>query len=550
MISTQPVRAGGTAHVVQSVRLASPHLWSIENPRLYRLRTTVEVDGKVVDRVDTPFGVRTIRFDPNAGFFLNGKRVELQGTCNHQDHAGVGIAIPDGLFRWRVARLKEMGSNAYRCSHNPPAAELLDECDRQGMVVMDESRHLGDTEQPKSSDKTPFTDLSELKSLILRDRNHPSVIMWSMCNEEGIQGSAAGARIFSAMKKVTNELDPTRPVTCAMNFAWGTGISLVEDLQGFNYGVYGYDRFHHDFPDKPVYGSETASTVSTRGIYANDRERGYVSAYDVNRPDWGDTAEGAWKPIATRPWFEGGFVWTGFDYKGEPTPYGWPCINSHFGIMDICGFPKDNYYYYQAWWGDKPMVHILPHWNWSGKQGQPIKVWCHSNADSVELLLNGKSLGVKDMPRYGHLEWAVNYEPGELVAKGYRNGAIIATDKVETTGAPAALRLATDRTSVLADGEDVSEVEVQVVDSQGRVVPDADNLVQFSVTGQGQVVGVGNGDPSSHEPDKASQRHAFNGLCMALVGGGGTPGRLTLTATSAGLRGAQIVLTCSKAKDQ
>lgn len=539
--SVQSVPASG-AQYVQKAAVPAADLWSIESPSLYRLETTVKVDGTTVDRVETSFGIRTLRYDANKGFFLNGKHVEIQGTCNHQDHAGLGIAIPDGMFYWRVARLKEMGSNAYRCSHNPPASALLDACDRLGMIVMDESRHLGDTESPKSSVKTPYSDLSELKSMVLRDRNHPSIVMWSMCNEEGISGTEAGARIFAAMRDVTKSLDPTRPVTCAMNFGWGTGISLVQDIQGFNYGIYAYDPYHMKFPEVPCFGSETASAVGTRGIYTTDPAKGYVSAYDANRPGWGQTAEGAWEPIAVRPWMEGGFVWTGFDYKGEPTPYGWPCINSHFGIMDICGFPKDSFYYYQSVWGQKPMVHILPHWNWPGKEGQPISVWCYSNADSVELFLNGKSLGAKPMPKYEHLEWAVPYAPGELIAKVYRDGKVIATDKVATTGPAAALRLKVDRTSLIADSEDAVEVEVEVVDVQGRVVPTADDLVKFSVAGPGQVVGVGNGDPSSHEPDKASQRHAFNGLCMALVGSTDAGGRITLTASAPGLQGASIVL--------
>ena len=540
------VAAGGQAVARGALHFADAKLWSIENPYLYRLVTTVVRGGAKVDQVETPFGVRNIRFDANAGFFLNGKHVEIQGTCNHQDHAGVGIAVPDELFYWRVRRLKEMGSNAYRCSHNPPAQELLDACDRLGMIVMDESRHLGDTENPKSSESTRYSDLSELKSMLLRDRNHPSIVMWSMCNEEGIQGTAAGARIFAAMRDVTNRLDGSRPVTCAMNGGWGSGISLVEDLQGINYGIGAYDRHHARFPNQPMYGSETASALSTRGIYANDPVRGYVSAYDVNRPGWGATAEGAWKPIIERPFMAGGYVWTGFDYKGEPTPYEWPCINSHFGIMDICGFPKDTYYYYQAWWGDKPVVHILPHWNWPGKEGQPISVWCHSNADQVELFLNGTSLGKKDMPRYGHLEWSVPYVPGELVARGYRDGKEIASDRVVTTGAPAQLRLKTDRRTVLADGEDVTEVQVEVLDASGHVVPDASNLLGFSVVGLATVVGVGNGDPSSHEPDKATERHAFNGLAMALIGDATRPGPVTLTVYSSGLASASLQITCKR----
>jgi beta-galactosidase len=537
-----------------TLKLALPHarLWSPEDPYRYRAvvrlheassdQTATGKEGQVLDSVTVPFGVRTVTFDPEKGLLLNGRPVKIKGTCNHQDFAGVGTAMPDSLLEWRIKKLKEMGANAYRCSHNPPASELLDACDRLGMLVMDENRHLGDTYRDHSPRGTPYSDLSDLRAMILRDRNHPSIIMWSMCNEEGLQGSEEGATIFRAMKKVVNDLDPTRPVTCAMNGNCVRGISLVQDLQGCNYNPRGYDQFHQLYPERPVYGSETASAVSTRGEYANDREKGYVSAYDENHPPWGQTAEEAWRPLAERPFMAGGFVWTGFDYRGEPTPYAWPCINSHFGIMDICGFPKDSYYYYQSWWGDKDVVHLLPHWNWPGKEGQPIDVWCHSNADKVELFLNGKSLGAQEMPRNGHLEWKVNYAPGRLEAKGYRGGRLVATDVVETTGPPTQIRLTPDRKALTADGEDVILVAVSLLDEKGRVVPFADNEVRFAVTGSGQVAGVGNGDPSSHEPDRASQRKAFHGLCLVVVRAGEQPGPVELTATASGLKPARLAL--------
>lgn len=555
-------RQGGTqadeegAHYTLNLNMSQARLWSLEDPYRYVAMIRLHEDsydqpptgksGRVLDSVTVPFGIRTIRFDANKGFFLNGKPVKLKGTCNHQDFAGVGIAMPDSLLEWRIKKLKAMGSNAYRCSHNPPTAELLDACDRLGMVVMDETRHLGDATGAKTSPGTKAADLSELKGLILRDRNHPSVIMWSMCNEEPLQGTEEGARIFSAMKKVTNALDGTRPVTCAMNGGWGEGISLVEDLQGCNYNPGGYDDYHKRFPEQPVYGSETASEVGTRGEYVNDPAKGYVSAYSVNAPPWAQTSEVAWRALAERDYMAGGFVWTGFDYKGEPTPYGWPCVNSHFGIMDECGFPKDAYYYYQSWWGEKPIVHLLPHWNWPGKEGQPIDVWCHSNAETVELFLNGKSLGTKAMPRYGHLEWKVPYAPGRLEAKGYSGGKLVASDVVETTGAPTQIRLSPDRKILTADGEDVIMVEVALLDEKGCVVPFADNEVIFTVTGAGQVAGVGNGDPSSHEPDKASKRKAFHGLCMVIVGAGENPGSISLTASSPGLKSAGLSLQAKK----
>jgi beta-galactosidase len=344
------------------------------------------------------------------------------------------------------------------------------------------------------------------------------------------------------MKKVVLANDPTRPITCAMNGGWGQGISLVEDLQGMNYNPRGYDSFHRLYREKPAYGSETASAVSTRGEYVNDPVKGYVSAYDVNAPSWAQVAEVAWRAVATRPWMAGAFVWTGFDYKGEPTPYSWPCVNSHFGIMDECGFPKDTYYYYQSWWSDKEVVHLLPHWNWPGKEGQPIDVWCHSNADQVELILNGTSLGTKEVPPLGHLEWKVPYAPGRLEAKGYRGGKLVASDVVETTGPPAQLRLSTDRTTLTADGECVTMVTVAVLDAKGRVVPYASDEITFTTRGAAVVAGVGNGDPSSHEPDRASRRRPFHGLALAVVQATDRPGKIELTASATGLKSATIAM--------
>ena len=535
--ATTPVLVpGGMAtNVVQTLPVANALLWSIEVPQLYQLHTTVQVNSQTVDNCDTTFGIRSLRYDVNNGFFLNGKLLKLNGTCNHQDFAGVGIGMPDNLLYWRIKKLKEMSSNAYRCSHNPPTEALLDACDRLGMVVMDETRHLGDATGQKSDANTTYSDLSELNAMILRDRNHPSIIMWSMCNEEfAVQGTQHGADIFYAMKTRTLQFDTTRPITCAMNGGWGTGISLVEDLQGCNYNPGGYDSFHAAFPSQPMFGSETTSATTDRGIYANDTTDGYVSAYNT-------TAENSWQPVGVRPFVAGGHVWTGFDYKGEPSPYGWPCINSHFGIMDMCGLPKDSYYYYLAWWGNKPSVYIFPHWNWP-TPGQSISVWCFANTDTVELFLNGASQGVQTVPAFGHVTWSVPYAAGTLLVKGYVGGSLVASNQVTTTGAPAALRLTTDRTSLTADSEDLTVVYAVVVDSQGLVVPVASNLVTFAISGAGYVAGVGNGDPSSHEPDRAAQRHAFNGWCMALVSSTNSTGPIGLTASSPGLAPATLTL--------
>ena len=547
----------GKQNVTQQITVAHPALWSIETPQRYTLHTEIRQGPQVIDAMDTPFGIRTIRFDAEKGFFLNGRPVKIKGTCNHQDFAGVGVAMPDSLLLWRVKKLKEMGSNAYRMSHNPPTAEMLDACDTLGMLVMDENRHLGDTENGKASQDTPYADLHEVQSMVLRDRNHPSIIMWSMCNEEGIQNTPHGRDIFAAMKKAVDAVDGTRPVTCAMNGGYesAVGITSVEDLQGINYNSGSYDGFHKAHPTMPLYGSETSSEVGTRGVYTatkfdnyqGDPARGFVSAYDINAVPWGQTAEEGWQTIADRPFVAGGYVWTGFDYKGEPTPFGWPDINSNFGIMDQCGFPKDAYYYYQSVWGDKPMVHVLPHWNWTGKEGQPIDVWAYSNAARVEVLLNGASLGAKDMPRNGHLSWSVPYAPGTLEARGFdASGKVIATDRVETTSAPAGLRLTTDRTALTADGEDLTMVEVDIVDAQGRIVPTADNLVTFSVTGAGHIAGVGNGDPTNHEPDKAVYRHAFNGKCLVIVGAEERAGSISLTAFASGLKSASLGMRATR----
>jgi beta-galactosidase len=520
--------------VNQKIKVDKPHLWSLDDPYLYRLVQIVKSGNEFVDRIETRIGIRTIRFDKDNGFFLNGKRVELQGTCNHQDHAGVGSALPDGLQYFRIKKLKEMGCNAYRTSHNPPTPELLDACDSLGMLVMDENRMIGTTPEFKS----------EFKRLILRDRNSPSVIIWSIGNEEWrVQDNQVGRKIAEEMIRMQKNLDPSRLCTYAANNGKTfTGINGVIPVRGFNYFLTQIDEYRHEHPDQILLGTEQGSTVATRGIYANDTVKGYVSDYDLNKPPWAATAEQWWQFFDARKWLAGGFVWTGFDYRGEPTPYGWPCINSHFGIMDVCGFPKNNFYYYQSWWTNKGVLHIFPHWNWKGKEGQPIDVWCFSNCDSVELFLNGKSLGTKKMKKDSHLEWNVPYEPGTLEAHGWRNGKKL-VDKVETTDEPVSIKLSVDQSVINANGEDVSVITVTVVDSLGREVPTADNLVHFDADGAGEIIGVGNGNPSSHEKDKyfngGYQRKLFNGKCEVIILSSRQPGVIKLRASGAGLKDAE-----------
>lgn len=491
---TDKVKALNQTTVLLAAKVSDPELWSPESPKLYHLVAMVESDGKVVDRKEIEFGIRTIAFDPNKGFLLNGKHYEIQGTCNHQDAAGVGVAVPDALQYFRIRKLKEMGCNAYRTSHNAPTPELLEACDRLGMLVLDENRLFGSDAQ----------NLKRLKGQILRDRNHPSIFCWSLGNEEwNAQDTAVGAAITKAMQDVAHQADPTRLCTLAVNAgSYGDfGIFSALDVKGFNYHYESMDAYHAAFPKALILGTEQASTIGTRGTYTNDASRGYVSAYDDHNPRWGCSAEEWWSYFGPRPWASGGFDWTGFDYRGEPTPYQWPCISSHFGILDTCGFPKDNFWYYQSWWTTNIVLHLLPHWNWPGREGQEISVRALSNCQEVELFLNGQSLGRQKMKKYSELKWMVKYEPGTLSAKGYNDGKLVAETKVETTGEPAAIELAPDRSTINADGEDVSAVAVSVTDAQGRVVPVASNLIHFALSGPGRIIGVGNGDPTCHEPD-------------------------------------------------
>lgn len=562
--STRALAVGADAKVTQSIPLPTATLWSLETPYLYKLRSTVTVSGKIVDQVTTNFGVRHIRFDAARGLFLNGKHVKLKGVNIHQDHAGVGVAVPDRLFTWRLERLKEMGCNAIRLSHNPVTPFLLDECDRMGFLVMAENRNMGDVYVDQTPKDAPAVEHRELSALVKRDRNHPSIFSWSLCNEQWISGTPESGAMVRAMKKRVLELDPTRPITAALNGGFDTpeGIIGQIDIIGINYNPWVYDGVHKKFPNVAMIASEIASEIGTRGIYATehwedyygDRKRGYASAYSITAGPSGQTVEKAWPPVATRDNIAGGFVWAGFDYKGEPRPFGWPVINCHYGFFDICGFPKDSYYYYKSWWTDEPVVHVFPHWNWPGKEGQEIDVWAHSNCDEVELFLNGQSLGRKTMPKNSHLEWKVNYTPGTLLARGFKGGKEVLTDKVETTGKPVNLKLTPDRTTLAADGADVAVFTVQVADAEGRMVPSAGDAITFEITGPGKIIGVGNGDPSSHEPDQFVatrdnpsprwSRSLFNGLAQVIVQSQrGGSGNLVLRAKAKGLKSAETIIS-------
>jgi beta-galactosidase len=524
---------GDVATVSETLTATSPHLWSLTSPNLYQFTSVLNEGDSMIDFALTRFGFRDIKFDPDNGFFLNGKSVKLKGTCNHQDHAGIGAAVPDALWDYRLQCLKDMGCNAVRCSHNPPAPEFLDACDRLGMLVIDETRMMTSSDQ----------GLDDLATMIRRDRNHPSVILWSIGNEEPQQWTERGAHIATTMKRVARKLDPTRGVTVAMDGGYGQGITEVLDVIGFNYRDNKIDDFHAKFPKIPIIGTETASTVATRGEYANDPARHIVQAYDTEAPWWANTAEGWWPHFDAKPYIAGGFIWTGFDYRGEPTPYStWPSISSQFGALDTCGFPKDNYYYYRAWWRPEPLLHLFPHWNWEGKEGQTISVWAYSNCDEVELFVNGKSAGKKTMAKDMHAEWKVAYAPGRIEAYGYKKGAVVLKDRRETAGPAAKIVLSADRSALTADGRDCAVIRAEVVDAKGRPVPKAMNMVTFSLAGPAAVIGVGNGDPNCHEPDKASRRSAFNGLCCAILQTQKTPGAIAITASAEGLASGKVIL--------
>ena len=508
--AAQTIDVDGKATYEAIAPISDPALWSVEEPNLYTALVTVETHGQVRDAEPVKFGVRFLRFDANHGFFLNDKPVKIQGTCNHQDHAGVGAAVPDRLQWFRLAVLREMGCNAVRTSHNMPTPEWVDASDRMGMMMMCETRQMSSNEE----------GLAQLETMVKRYRNSPSIILWSIGNEEWhLQNDQAelGEKIAATMVRRCHELDPNRPVSAAVNGSNEKGVSNALDVIGFNYNLNFPDEFHKKNPTRPVYGSETASTVSTRGVYTTDKLRNTVSAYDVNHPAWANGTEEWWKFYGTREWLAGGFAWTGFDYRGEPTPYGWPSVNSQFGIIDVCGFPKDLFFYYKAWWRKEPSLHVFPHWNWAGREGEEIPVWVFSNMEEVELVVNGASLGRQKVSYLGHVEWKVKYEPGAIEARGFKGGKLALSEKRETTGPAATIKLSADRTAIDADGADVAVIKVEVLDNEGRSVPTADDLIHFKVTGEGTLIGVGNGDPNCQESDKDSKRSLFNGLAQAIV---------------------------------
>jgi len=525
----QSISVDEHAHFTATAKLDNPAMWSVDAPNLYSAIVTVESGGKTRDAERVSFGVRTVRFEADKGFSLNGQSMKIQGTCNHQDHAGVGAAVPDRLQWFRMGVLREMGGNAVRTSHNMPTPEWVEACDRMGMMMMCETRQMSSSPE----------GMAQLEVMVKRYRNSPSIILWSIGNEEGhLQEDMAeqGAKVAATMVQRVHELDPTRAVSAAVNGSNKKGVSDAFDIIGFNYNLRFPDDYHKANPTRPIYGSETSSAISTRGVYTTDPLRNTVNAYDSVVP-WGETAEDWWTFYGTRDWEAGGFAWTGFDYRGEPTPYGWPSINSQFGIVDMCGFPKDTFYYYKAWWGKEPSLHLFPHWNFVGREGDEIPVWVYSNLDEVELFVNGKSLGSQKVPHLGHVEWKARYEPGVIEARGSKGGKVLLTQKRETTGPVASIRLTADRTEIDADGEDLAILKVEALDKEGRAVPTASNMIAFHVSGAGTLIGVGNGDPNCQESDKEPRRSLFSGLAQVILQSTRSAGEIRIEAVAGGRNG-------------
>ena len=524
------------------LQLDNPNLWSTDAPYLYTLLTEVYQEDKLVDTYTTVTGIRHVAFDADRGFFLNGRPLKLKGANMHQDHPGVGVGIPDALQIYRLRQLKSFGCNAYRSSHNPMTPEMLDACDSLGILVIEENRLVGVNEE--------HTRL--LKRMIERDRNHPSIILWSIGNEEwGIEWEESGTRIAATMREYCHRFDPTRLVTVASSS--GPTILIPADVAGYNYILQNpVEQHRKDYPQRCAYGSEETTGSGTRGIYFDAYDKGHMMAYN-RKPNGPDSLlnciSRGWKFYDERSYLAGIFYWTGFDYRGEPTPMTFPATGTQFGILDYCGFPKDEAWYLKSWWTDEPVLHILPHWNLQGHEGENIELWVYSNCDEVELTVNGKNLGRKTMPKNGHLSWTAIYQPGTVKAMGYKNGKKILTRNVETTGAPARISLTADRSVIRADNRDVAVFRVELQDKEKRFVPTACDDLTITVNGPVRILGVGNGDPAYQTTERPTdtntrtyQVKAFNGLAQILLQSTGEAGEATLTVGTGRFPAASFVL--------
>jgi beta-galactosidase len=560
--SVLSIEKNAEEEISQNLLLKNPVLWTIEKPYLYKAISQVIINGKVVDDYITPFGVRYFNFDSAKGFTLNGKPLKILGVCDHHDLGCLGTAVNTRALQRQLEILKEMGCNGIRTSHNPPAPELLDLCDKMGFIVMDEAFDMWKKQKTNFDYHLAWNEWHkrDLEDQILRDRNHPSVFIWSIGNEILEQWDTTGTPMARELAGIVRNLDNTRPITSACNDPQPNNNIIKSgalDLVGFNYHQNDFASFPKNFPGQKFIATETTSALATRGSYdmPSDSIRSWpirwdlpfttgnsdntCSAYDNCRAYWGSTHEETWKIVKKYDFLSGMFIWTGFDYLGEPTPYSWPSRSSYFGIIDLAGFPKDAFYMYQSEWTTKPVLHIFPHWNW--KQGDTIDVWAYSSNTDIELFLNGKSLGKKQKTGDDiHLQWRVPYVAGTLKGIATATGKETLIQEIKTAGEPANISIAADRSNINADGNDLSFVTIKITDKDGNVVPNASNLVNFSLSGEGYIAGVDNGNPVSHEPFKASYRKAFNGMCLAVIQSTKKAGRITLKAASKDLKGASI----------
>ena len=526
-----------------NIPVHNPDLWTLENPALYKVRTVVLQNGSPVDTIITTCGFRTIQFRADSGFYLNDKWVKIQGTCNHQDHAGVGVAVPDALWEFRIKKLKEMGVNANRCSHNPPSNEFLDACDRNGIMVMDENRNFNVSPEYQR----------QLEWMVRRDRNHPSIILWSVFNEEPMQGTENGYEMVRRMSNVVKVLDTSRLITAAQSNGMFTPINVSHavDVVGFNYQQNDYEKYHKQFPNKPITSSEDVSGQMDRGEYVSDKKKQYLAAYDDIKPSWGNTHRASWKMIATKPYVAGCFIWTGFDYRGEPQPFEWPSASSVFGCMDVCGFPKTAFYIHQAQWvpTSKPVLQLVPHWNWPKDSiGKNIRVMAMSNAETIKLKLNGKWIGEQKVNYFEMNTFQVPFQQGKLEAFGYRNGKEVSHFVVETTGDAVGLQLVPDRNTLAGDGEDAIPITVKAIDAKGRPIETANLPIEFEISGPATIIGMGNGDHNNHEPEKGNKYSLYNGLAQVIIqSNAASAGDVVLTAKSGNLKVATIHLTVKEA---
>jgi beta-galactosidase len=559
------VPGDSTGEIKQTFDIAAPVLWSVTEPYLYKAVTSVFVGSDKTDTYETTFGIRSFAFDSAKGFLLNGKPTKILGVCNHHDLGALGAAINTRALERQLEILKAMGCNAIRTAHNPPAPELLDLCDRMGFMVMDEAFDVWKKKKTSQDYHLQWDEWHkrDLEDMIRRDRNHPSIVVWSIGNEIREQFDSSGISITKELVSIVKALDTTRPVTSALtenvpekNFIYQSG---ALDLLGFNYKHQAYADFPKNYPGQKFIATENMSALATRGHYdlPSDSIRRWpadhktplagnpdwtVSAYDNVSAYWGSTHEETWKVVKKHDFISGLFIWTGFDYLGEPIPYPWPARSSYFGVIDLAGFPKDAYYLYQSEWTTKPVLHIFPHWNW--KPGEVVDVWAYyNNADEVELFLNGQTLGVRKKEGDElHVLWRVPYQPGTLKAISRKDGKTVLTREIKTAGKPAKITLVADRDKIHADGKDLSFITVSIQDENGNLVPDADHLVQFTVTGEGSIAGVDNGYQASMESFKANHRKAFNGLFLAIVQATEKGGTITLNASAEGLQPASVTI--------